>query len=95
MVQVTVGAKTRIWYLITNLPSRPSLFDDILLHAGFYELAIFHLKPGYLSQFAHRTLQGLPARLAMNYPHPLGFWFTEFGLSNHQGGYVVCDTMRS
>ena len=54
-------------------------------YLGYYEIAIFHCKPGYLSQFAHRTLQGLPDRLAMDYPHPLGFWFTEFGLSNQQG----------
>ena len=54
-------------------------------HAGAYELAVFQLKPGYLQEFSHRVLQGLPDRLAMDYPHPLGFWYPEFGRSNQQG----------
>ena len=61
------------------------IYNINFIFLGYYEIAIFHCKPGYLSQFAHRTLQGLPDRLAMDYPHPLGFWFTEFGLSNQQG----------
>ena len=57
--------------------------------AGVYELVMFQMKPGYTSQFAHRLLQGLPDRLAMDYPHPLGFWFTEFGQSNQRGIIII------
>ena len=59
---------------------------------GTYELVVFHVKPGYIPQFAHRALQGLSDRFAMDYPHPLGFWFAEFGQSNHHGrlSWMVC-----
>ena len=63
-------------------------------HAGAYELVVFQLKPGYLSQFAHRVVQGLPDRLAMDYSHPLGFWYTEFGQSSQQGIYLLVTVHR-
>lgn len=49
---------------------------------GVYELVTMTVKPGMVSQLEHRLLQGLPARLAEDYPPPLAFWYSEFGNTN-------------
>ena len=49
---------------------------------GVYELVTFRVKPGMMCQLEHRIEQGLPARLAEDYPPPLGFWHSEFGKAN-------------
>ncbi|CAI8007631.1 Protein NipSnap homolog 3A [Geodia barretti] len=46
---------------------------------GVYELVTHTVKPGTMPQLEHRVLQGLPARLAEDYPHPLAIWYSVFG----------------
>ena len=67
----------------------PVVVRYTIQHAGAYELVMFNVKPGYIPQFEHRLLQGLPDRLEMDYPHPLGFWFSEFAQNSPLGIIII------
>jgi len=47
--------------------------------SGSYELVLHTVIPGMMSELVHRVQQGLPSRLEMAYPPPLGFWYSDFG----------------
>ena len=51
----------------------------LTLLSGGYELVTHKVKPGMMPQLEHRLEQGLPARLAEDYPQALGLWVSEFG----------------
>lgn len=53
-----------------------------LTTTGVYELVTHTVKPGMMSQLEHRLQQGLPARLAEDYPQPLALWYSVFGNIN-------------
>lgn len=53
-----------------------------LILLGVYELVTQKVKPDMMEQLVHRVLQGLPARLAEDYPHALGFWYSVFGTAD-------------
>lgn len=44
-----------------------------------YELVRHDVKAGLLSQFEHIAQEGMPSRLAFDYPKPVGMWYSEFG----------------
>ena len=48
---------------------------------SLYELVRHDIKAGFLSQFEHVALEGMPARLLYDYPKPMGMWHSEFGPS--------------
>lgn len=55
---------------------------------GTYELVTHTVQSGMVPQYEHRLLQGLPTRLAMNYPKPLGIWYSDIGPGS-TGMYVM------
>lgn len=46
---------------------------------SMYELVRHDVKAGLLSQFEHIAQEGMPSRLAFDYPKPVGMWYSEFG----------------
>ncbi|EDO40732.1 predicted protein [Nematostella vectensis] len=58
------------WYEMQKFQSR----------GGIYELRAYTLKTGKSEQWAHRWLQGLPARC--KYSAPVGVWMSEIGTLN-------------
>ena len=55
------------------------LRDFLGFFPGVYELVTHKVKPGMVPQLEHRMIQGLPARLAEDYPQALAMWYSEFG----------------
>ena len=55
--------------------------------AGIYELVRHDMKPGLISELEYVAQQGLPSRMDMDYPKPLGMWQCEFGPT--QSGIII------
>lgn len=63
---------------------------------GVYEMVTHVLSPGTMPQWEHLLLQGLPARLALDYPPPLAFFYADFGPgSTGEYNFVLNSTENS
>ena len=78
-----------ICVLALGSPLGSPLGSHVCWPLGAYELVAHTVQPGMVPQYEHRLLQGLPTRLAMNYPKPLGIWYSDIGAGS-TGVLFVC-----
>lgn len=46
---------------------------------GIYDLVTHGVKPGMVPQFEHILQERQPSSLELEYPKPLGMWYSEYG----------------